>query len=173
MLEDYFFKNGYPVAALDGDEVRLRLSRGLGFSKQDRDENIRRIAYVARLITQVGGVAITSAISPYLSVREEARTEIGKFVEVYVDCPLNVCIERDVKGMYKKALRGEMKNFTGISDPYEEPVSPEVVVHTDLEQPSESLATILSGLVRLGYLARPQAEKKTISLAVDPIANLE
>ena len=96
------------MAVLDGDEVRLRLSKGLGFSKQDRDENIRRIAYVARLITQVGGVAITSAISPYSSIRREARAEIGKFVEVHVDCPLSVCIERDVKGMYKKAMRGEM-----------------------------------------------------------------
>ncbi len=161
------------MAVLDGDEVRLRLSKGLGFSKQDRDENIRRIAYVARLITQVGGVAITSAISPYSSIREEARAEIGKFVEVHVDCPLSVCIERDVKGMYKKAMRGEMQNFTGISDPYEEPVSPEVIVHTDLEDPSESLEAILAGLVRLGYLSKPPAEKKTRSLAIDPIANLE
>lgn len=108
LLEDSLVKKGYSVAVLDGDEVRLRLSKGLGFSKQDRDENIRRIAYVARLITQVGGVAITSAISPYSSIRREARAEIGKFVEVHVDCPLSVCIERDVKGMYKKAMRGEM-----------------------------------------------------------------
>src|SRR5919108_6498724 len=108
LLEEVLVQRGQRVEVLDGDEVRLRLSRGLGFSKEDRDENIRRIAYVAKLITRCGGVAITCAISPYRAIREGARKEIGAFVEVYVKCPLNVCIARDVKGLYAKALRGEL-----------------------------------------------------------------
>lgn len=165
MLEDHLVARGYGVAVLDGDEIRRRLSRGLGFSKEDRDENIRRLAYVARLITQAGGVAIACAISPYSAVREEARAEIGRFVEVYVSCPVEVCIERDVKGMYRRALQGEIENFTGVSDPYEEPTSPEVVVHTDRERPTESLELILSALFQLGYLTERQAGKRVVGIA--------
>ena len=153
MLEKALTQRGWRVEVLDGDEVRERLSRGLGFSKADRDENIRRITYVAKLITRCGGVAITCAISPYRALREEARQEIGRFVEVYVRCPLNVCIARDVKGLYAKALRGELSAFTGVSDPYEEPLTPEVTVETDRERPEESVAKILRRLEELGFLA--------------------
>jgi adenylyl-sulfate kinase len=152
---------GQPVELLDGDEVRLRLSKGLGFSKEDRDENIRRIAYVARLLTRVGAVAITAAISPYRDVREEARKEIGNFVEVYVKCPLEECVRRDVKGLYRKAIGGEIPRFTGISDPYEPPESPEVIVETDREAPEDSAERILGALRRLGYL-RPESGPKRL-----------
>jgi adenylylsulfate kinase len=153
LLEKALKQRGCRVEVLDGDEVRQRLSRGLGFSKEDRDENIRRISYVANLITRCGGVAITCAISPYRKLRAEARREIGHFVEVYVQCPLEVCIARDVKGLYAKALRGEIGQFTGVSDPYEAPLDPEVVVETDRQHPEESMAVILRRLEELGYLA--------------------
>lgn len=152
MLEQVLVERGERVEVLDGDEVRLRLSRGLGFSKEDRDENIRRITYVAKLITRCDGVAITCAISPYRALRDEARQEIGHFIEVYVKCALDVCIDRDVKGLYAKALRGEIPVFTGVSDPYEAPLAPEVVVETDREVPEESLAKILRQLEELGYV---------------------
>ncbi|MBI3952222.1 MAG: adenylyl-sulfate kinase [Acidobacteria bacterium] len=152
MLESVIQQRGFHVEVFDGDEVRLRLSKGLGFSKQDRDENIRRIAYVARLVTRSGGVAITCAISPYREIRDGARKEIGRFVEVFVRCPVEKCIERDVKGLYKKALNGEIQNFTGISDPYEEPLSPEVVVDSHLESAEESLAKIVRRLEDLSYI---------------------
>lgn len=149
MLQRALDEAGFAVEVLDGDEVRQRLTKGLRFSKEDRDENIRRIAYVAKLLTRVGAVAITAAISPYQESRERARAEIGNFVEVYVDCPLCVCMQRDVKGLYAKAVRGEVPNFTGISDPYEPPVQPEVVVHTERESQEESLNKILEKLVAL------------------------
>ena len=141
------------VEVLDGDEVRTRLTKGLGFSKADRDENIRRIAYVAKLLTRVGAVAIVAAVSPYREIRDEARAEIGNFVEVSVRCSLEECMRRDVKGMYAKALSGEIPNFTGISDPYEPPTRPEVTVETESEDVKESLAKILQTLSRLGYVA--------------------
>jgi sulfate adenylyltransferase/3'-phosphoadenosine 5'-phosphosulfate synthase len=143
------------VEVLDGDEVRENLSKGLGFSKEDRDTNIRRIGYVARLISRSGGVAITAAISPYRATRDEARAQIGTFVEVFVRCPLPALVERDTKGLYAKALRGEIKQFTGVSDPYEEPLAPEVVVDTDIESVEQSTHKILNRLEALGYL-RPQ-----------------
>ncbi len=149
MLQRALDEAGFAVEVLDGHEVRQRLTKGLGFSKEDRDENIRRISYVAKLVTKVGGVAITAAISPYQESRARARAEIGNFVEVYVDCPLCVCMQRDVKGLYAKAVRGEVPNFTGISDPYEPPVQPEVVVHTERESQEESLNKILEKLVAL------------------------
>jgi sulfate adenylyltransferase/3'-phosphoadenosine 5'-phosphosulfate synthase len=141
------------VEILDGDEVRENLSKGLGFSKEDRDTNIRRIAYVARLISRSGGVAITAAISPYREIRDEARANIGRFVEVFVRCPLDVLVQRDVKGLYAKALRGEIKQFTGISDPYEEPLAPEVVVDSSVETVEQSTTRVLNALEALGYLA--------------------
>lgn len=154
MLEKVLSDTDFHVEVLDGDEVRLRLSKGLGFSKEDRDENIRRISYVAKIVTRCGAVAITCAISPYREIRNEARREIGRFVEVYVKCSLEECIKRDVKGMYKKALSGEIKNFTGISDPYEEPLKPEIIVETDKESHEESLRKIVSGLIELGYVTK-------------------
>jgi adenylylsulfate kinase len=153
MLEDVLKDGGFHIEALDEDEVRLRLSKGLGFSKEDRDENIRRIAYVAKVVTRCGAMAITCAISPYREVRNEAREEIGRFVEVYVKCDLEECIRRDVKGLYRKALSGEIKNFTGISDPYEEPLNPEIVVETHKETPQESLDKIINGLTGLEYIS--------------------
>ena len=142
---------GFQVELLDGDEVRQKLTKDLGFSKEDRDENIRRIAYVAKLLTRVGAVPIISAISPYRSLRDYARQEIGNFVEVYVHCPVEVCIKRDVKGLYKKALKGEITNFTGISDPYEPPLSPDVIVETSQDTQDDCVDAILRKLEELGY----------------------
>jgi len=140
------------VERLDGDIVRRSLTRDLGFSRQDRDENIRRVAFVAKLLTRNGVAVLTSFISPYRDIRAEARREIGEFIEVYAKCPLEVCIERDVKGMYKKAMRGEIKEFTGISDPYEEPLNPEILLETDKETLEESVGKVLKRLEDLGYL---------------------
>jgi adenylyl-sulfate kinase len=148
---------GHRVEVLDGDEVRTHLSKGLGFSKEDRDTNIRRIGYVARLLARNGAVAITAAISPYRAVRDEVRQQVTRdgagFVEVFVQCPIEVLAERDVKGLYKKALAGEIKNFTGVSDPYEEPTSPEVTVRSDRESVAEGVEKILKRLAELGYLS--------------------
>jgi adenylyl-sulfate kinase len=140
------------VEVLDGDIVRTHLSKGLGFSREDRDTNIKRIAFVARLLTRNGVICISAAIAPYREAREWARQEIGDFVEVYVKCPLEVCRQRDVKGLYKLVDEGKIKNFTGVDDPYEEPEYPEVVVETDKETPAESVARIFQKLVELGYL---------------------
>jgi adenylyl-sulfate kinase len=143
---------GLPVEVLDGDVVRTNLSKGLGFSKEDRDENIRRIGFVSHLLTRNGVAVIVAAISPYREVRDELRNRIGRFVEVYVECPLETLVERDVKGLYKKALAGEIANFTGVSDPYEAPLNPEVVVRTDRETVEESAERVLAALEGLGYL---------------------
>lgn len=148
---------GRRVELLDGDEVRRNLSSGLGFSKADRDANIRRIAYVAKLLSRNGVIAITAAISPYREIRDEARAEIGTFVEVFVDCPLEVCEQRDVKGLYAKARSGEIQQFTGISDPYEPPENPEVHLHTDRENPEQDAGIILDKLADLGYISRETA----------------
>jgi len=139
---------------LDGDEVRKHLTKGLGFSREDRDENIRRIGYVCRLLSRNGVVAIASAISPYRAVRDEVRAghEPNRFIEVFVDTPVEVCIQRDVKGLYKKALAGEIKNFTGIDDPYEPPLAPEIVIHTPSEPEQKSAERILARLEQLGLV---------------------
>ncbi|MDI7268447.1 MAG: adenylyl-sulfate kinase [Myxococcota bacterium] len=142
---------GRRVELLDGDEVRTHLSKGLGFSKEDRDANIRRIGYVAHLLTRNGIVAITAAISPYRSIRDENRALIGEFIEVFADCPLDECIRRDVKGLYRKALAGEIPQFTGVSDPYEAPERPEVVVRTGSESIEESERRILDAIRAAGY----------------------
>ncbi len=141
------------VEVLDGDVVRTHLSKGLGFSKEDRDTNIRRIGWVCDLVARHGGVAIAAAISPYQSVRDEVRRSTARFFEVFVDCPLETCIERDVKGLYAKALSGEIPHFTGVSDPYEAPLAPEVTVNTASEPLGVSLERILSALEARGYLA--------------------
>lgn len=146
---------GRRVELLDGDEVRKNLSQGLGFSKADRDANIQRIAFVAKLLSRNGVIAITAAISPYRETRDAARREIetgARFVEIFVDCPLAVCEQRDVKGLYKKARSGEIAQFTGISDPYEAPEHPEVHLHTDRESPDQDVEFILNTLVELGVL---------------------
>lgn len=143
---------GLKVEVLDGDVVRTNLSKGLGFSKEDRDLNILRVGFVAKLLTRNGVASIVAAISPYRLVRDQVRQDIGNFVEVYVKCPIEVCIDRDVKGLYKKALAGEIKNYTGIDDPYEEPTASEVVVETNIETPQQSAAVVIKALEHLGYL---------------------
>lgn len=143
---------GVGVETLDGDEVRQNLSKGLGFSREDRDTNIRRIGYVAKLLTRNGVVAISAAISPYRAVRDEVRREIGAFVEVYVKASLDECIRRDTKGLYRRALAGEIPQFTGVSDPYEEPLTPELVVDTERDDVRTSAARVIDRLVELGYL---------------------
>jgi adenylylsulfate kinase len=137
---------GCRVEILDGDEVRENLSKGLGFSREDRDINIRRIGYVCHLLSRNGVVAISAAISPFREVRDENRRRIKDFIEVYVKCPVEVLINRDVKGLYKKAIAGEIKEFTGISHPYEEPLQPEVVVETDTQTVEQSMNVILKYL---------------------------
>src|ERR1700694_6080168 len=148
-------EQGHRVEVLDGDEVRQTLSAGLGFSKEARDINIRRIGFVAELLTRNGVVAITAAISPYSDTRAEVRRRIGRFVEVYVRCSIDVLSERDVKGLYKRALAGEIAHFTGVSDPYEPPVNPDVVVDSALESPAESAAKIWATLEDKGLVSVP------------------
>lgn len=154
LVEAAIRERGFPVVVLDGDEVRTWLTAGLGFSREDREENIRRIAHLAMFQNVAGVSTITAAISPYRSGREAARRVIGRFIEVYVDCPLEVCEQRDVKGLYKKARRGEVQRFTGVSDPYEPPLAAEIVVRTDRESKQECLARIMARIEDLGYLPR-------------------
>jgi adenylylsulfate kinase len=136
---------GERVEVLDGDEVRRQLSYGLGFSRCDREENLRRIAFVADLLSRNGVYAITAAISPFRAVRDEVRLRLGeRFVEVHVDAPLEVCARRDPKGLYALAFAGEIQNFTGVSDPYEPPVCPELTLRTAVESPEESAAKVLA-----------------------------
>jgi adenylyl-sulfate kinase len=144
---------GAQVEVLDGDVVRTHLSKGLGFSKEDRDENIRRIGFVCELLSRNGVIAIAAAISPYRAVREQVRSRIENFVEVYVECPLEVLVKRDAKGLYQKALAGEIPHFTGISDPYEPPAAAEVVIHSERERPEESIERIWAALNGLGLIA--------------------
>ncbi|SKB14675.1 Adenylyl-sulfate kinase [Planktothrix sp. PCC 11201] len=148
-----FQEKGCNLEILDGDIVRENLTKGLGFSKPDRDENIRRIGFVAHLLTRNGVIVLVSAISPYREIREEVREKIGDFVEVYVNAPLTVCEGRDVKGLYKRARAGEIKGFTGIDDPYEAPTNPDVECNTDHEDLSESVAKVLKKLADLGYIS--------------------
>ena len=138
---------------LDGDEVRTHLCRGLGFTKEGRDTNVRRIGYVAHLLVRNGIVAVAAAISPYRDVRDENRVLIGEFVEVFVDCPLEECKRRDPKGLYARAAAGQIPQFTGISDPYEPPLMPEVVVRTAQETVEESTLRILDAIRIRGYIA--------------------
>jgi adenylylsulfate kinase len=145
-VEERLARRGFPVEVLDGDEVRRKLCRGLGFSKEDRDENIRRIGYVAALLTRHGVIVLVSAISPYRAVRDEVRRAIGAFVEVYVNAPLEVCEQRDVKGLYQKARSGAIHGFTGIDDPYEAPLQPDVECRTDRETVEESVGKIMEYL---------------------------
>lgn len=153
ILERELRAAGQKVEVLDGDVVRTHLSKGLGFSKEDRDINIRRIGWVCEVLSRNGVFAIAAAISPYRAVRDEVRERHGgRFIEIFIDVPLEVAIERDVKGLYKKALAGEIKGFTGVDDPYEPPLDPELIIHTDQETPQASAARILTALRQLGYL---------------------
>ena len=146
LIAEELRRRGMRVEILDGDEVRTNLSKGLGFSKEDRDTNIKRIGYVCKLLTRNGVVAISAAISPYREVRDHNRREIDHFIEVYVRCSIEELTRRDVKGLYKKALAGELPNFTGVSDPYEPPLNPELTVDSERQTVQESLRTILDYL---------------------------
>ncbi len=148
-------RRGHKVEVLDGDVIRTNLSKGLGFSKEDRDTNIHRIGFVCHLLTRNGVVAIAAAISPYADVRRANRELIGDFVEVFVSCPLEKLVERDTKGLYEKALAGEIDNFTGVNDPYEDPENAEIVLETEKETVEESVAKVLRGLEEKGYTQAP------------------
>ena len=143
---------GKKIERLDGDIVRQGLTRDLGFSKEDRDKNIERVTFVAKLLTRNNIIVLATFVSPYRERRRKSRQEIGKFIEVYVKASLEECIKRDVKGMYKKALAGEIKNFTGIDDPYEEPTDPEITLDTDNETVEESVKKIVKYLENKGYI---------------------
>ena len=144
---------GHRVELLDGDVVRTNLSKGLGFSKEDRDTNIRRIGWVCEVLTRNDVVAIAAAISPYREVRDEVRNKVGRFVEIYVECPIETLAARDIKGLYRKALAGEITGFTGVDDPYEPPISPEVTCYSDgRETAAQSAEKVLTKLAELGYL---------------------
>ncbi len=156
-LEEVLRQRGLRVERLDGDIVRQSLTRDLGFSKEDRDKNIERVTFVAKLLTRNGVAVLCSFISPYRAVRANVRAEVGSFVEVHCHASLETLIERDVKGLYKKAIAGEIPNFTGISDPYEPPENPDVMIDSGTETIEESLDKVLRKLEQLGYV--PPAEE--------------
>jgi adenylyl-sulfate kinase len=153
LIHERLQQAGAKVEMLDGDVVRENLSQGLGFSKQDRDTNIRRIGFVCELLSRHGVIAIVAAISPYREAREDVRRRVENFVEVYVDCPLEVTAARDVKGLYKKALAGQIAQFTGVTDPYEPPLAPEILIHSDHETPQQSADRVWATLNELGLVS--------------------
>src|SRR6266567_1965501 len=166
IIEERLRKRGRNVEILDGDIVRTHLSKGLGFSREDRDTNIKRIAFVCGLLTRNGVICISAAISPYRETRAWARNHVVNFVEVYVKCPIEVCRQRDVKGLYKMVDEGKIKGFTGVDDPYEEPENPELVVETNKETIEESVGRIFAKLEELGYLEpeeMPEEEAKVVT----------
>ena len=152
-LTDKLKSEGCQLEVLDGDEIRENLTKDLGFSKEDRDTNIRRIGFVAKLLARNGVIVLVPVISPYRAIREEMRSSINDFVEVFVNAPISVCEERDVKGLYKQVRAGKIKQFTGIDDPYEPPTNPEVECRTDLEELSESVDKIFNKLKELEYIS--------------------
>ena len=172
VIEHHLKTLGRNVEVLDGDIVRTHLSKGLGFSREDRDTNIKRIGFVCNLLTRNGVICISAAIAPYRDARDWARKEIGNFVEVYVRCPLDVCRQRDVKGLYKLVDEGKIKNFTGVDDPYEEPLHPELIVETDKETVEESVARIFAKLTQLGYLEAEDDHEDESKVVVDRLAAL-
>ncbi len=157
LIEERLRAHGAKVELLDGDTVRENLSKGLGFSKADRDTNIRRIGFVCELLSRHGIIAIAAAISPYRAVREEIRSRIPNFLEVYMECPLEKLVERDVKGLYRKALDGDIANFTGISDPYEPPLAAWLTIDSSRETPQESAARLWNLLVEQGWIRLAEA----------------
>jgi adenylyl-sulfate kinase len=170
-LEEELRRRDLKVERLDGDIVRQSLTRDLGFSKEDRDKNIERVTFVAKLLTRNGVAVLCSFISPYRAVRAHSRREIGNFFEVYCYAPMETLVERDVKGLYKKALAGEIENFTGVSDPYEPPEDPEVTIDSGAETIEESLAKILARLEELGYV--PPAEEADEAYTAEEEAEIE
>lgn len=171
-IEHRLKASGQKVEVLDGDVVRTHLSKGLGFSREDRDTNIKRIAFVCGLLTRNDVICISAAISPYRETRQWARDHIGDFVEVYVKCPLEVCRQRDVKGLYKLVDEGKIKGFTGVDDPYEEPEHPELIVETDRETVEESVGRIFARLEDLGYLEPEDLHEDDARLVTDRLAAL-
>jgi adenylyl-sulfate kinase len=172
VIEQHLKVLGRNVEVLDGDIVRTHLSKGLGFSREDRDTNIKRIGFVCNLLTRNSVICISAAIAPYRDARDWARKEIGNFVEVYVRCPIDVCRQRDVKGLYKLVDEGKIKNFTGVDDPYEEPLHPELIVETDKETVEESVARIFAKLTQLGYLEAEDDHEDESKVVVDRLAAL-
>ncbi|MCH2110175.1 MAG: adenylyl-sulfate kinase [Polyangiaceae bacterium] len=163
ILTEEIRRAGVHGECLDGDEVRKNLSWGLGFSREDRDRNVERIGYVARMVARTGSCAITAAISPYRSVRDGVRAQCENFIEVYCECPLEVLSERDPKGLYKRALAGEIKNFTGVDDPYEAPINPDIHLATDRESPQDCARKIIQYLQDAGFLQPSQSAKTTLT----------
>jgi adenylylsulfate kinase len=145
-------KRDYLVEQLDGDIIRQNFSSDLSFSKKDRDENIKRATFLAKMLSRNNVIVLASFVSPYRKQRRKARKEIKNFVEVYVRCPVKICMKRDVKGMYKKAIEGKIQHFTGVDDPYEEPENPELIVDTDIESVDESVEKVMQKIQELGYL---------------------
>ena len=172
IIEQRLKERGRNVEVLDGDIVRTHLSKGLGFSREDRDTNIKRIAFVCSLLTRNGVICISAAIAPYREARDWAREEIGNFVEVYVKCPIEVCRQRDVKGLYKLVDEGKIKGFTGVDDPYEEPVHPELVIETNKETIEESVSRIFAKLEDLGYLEPEEIREEDAKVITDRLAAL-
>src|SRR6266851_2426440 len=168
---------GVNVEVLDGDEVRTNLSKGLGFSKEDRDTNIRRIGYVCRLLSRNGVGTLSAAISPYRAVRDEVRLAIEReevqFIEVFVKCPISVLAERDVKGLYKKALAGEIKGFTGVDDPYEEPLAPDVIIESDRELVDFSAIKIINELEQRELVPKVEIPGQTVASNANDRTGLE
>ncbi|MBX3263917.1 MAG: adenylyl-sulfate kinase [Labilithrix sp.] len=156
---------GARVEVLDGDVVRAHLSKGLGFSREDRDVNVARIAFVAHLLARNGVIVLVAAVSPYRAAREAARAAVGDFVEVHVAPPIETCVARDTKGLYKKALAGEIAQFTGVSDPYEPPEAPEVTLDTSTIDVAAGVQRVLAKLVELGFVERALARPDARSLA--------
>src|SRR5213080_1969419 len=172
IIEQRLKVRGRNIEVLDGDIVRTHLSKGLGFSREDRDTNIKRIAFVCGLLTRNGVICITAAIAPYREAREWARKEIGNFVEVYVKCPIEVCRQRDVKGLYKLVDEGKIKGFTGVDDPYEEPEHPELIVETSKETVEESVSRIFARLEELGYLESEEIPEDDAKVVTDRLVAL-
>jgi adenylyl-sulfate kinase len=172
IIQSRLRERGRNVEILDGDVVRTHLSKGLGFSREDRDTNIKRIAFVCSLLTRNGVICISAAIAPYREAREWARQEIGNFVEVYVKCPIEVCRQRDVKGLYKLVDEGKIKGFTGVDDPYEEPENPDLVIETNKESVEESVKRIFAKLEELGYLEPEEENQDESKLVTDRLTAL-
>ena len=172
VVEHRLRERGRNVEVLDGDVVRTNLSKGLGFSREDRDTNIKRIAFVCKLLTRNGVACISAAISPYIETREWSRREIGNFVEVYVKCPIEVCRQRDVKGLYKRADAGLLKGFTGVDDPYEEPLNPELVIESNKVSIEEGADLIIAKLEELGYLEPESLDEDETQVVTDRLSAL-
>ncbi len=152
LQENEFKEKGFRVQRLDGDVIRSNLWKELGYTKEDRDENIRRVIFITGLLTKSGITTIAAFISPYREMRDQARKSIGDFIEVYIKCPVEVCKQRDTKGLYRKAIAGEISNFTGVSDPYEEPLEPDVIIESDKEAVEEGVTKVIIKLKILGYI---------------------